>query len=175
MIWPGDVRISDLKLTLSNLQAATNLWQTDVFCIPGFIISTAYFFTLNAAHTKLCPLVISHFKTSGLLQPFRFCHQGFKSKTKSRCNQVRIPDNATAKHCKQCWKDSCLILSCHPGICRPRKVWCFHPDYRLWNAILEDKHGILVCRDSHTWCIHAKSGWYLWYITAIFFGFSAKF
>ena len=27
----------------------------------------------------------------------------------------------------------------------------------------------------HTIIIHAKSGWYLWYITANFFGFSAKF
>ena len=27
----------------------------------------------------------------------------------------------------------------------------------------------------YTIIIHAKSGWYLWYITAIFFGFSAKF
>ena len=48
-----------------------------------------------------------------------------------------------------------------------RKPWFFSASKSNVCLVSEIPHDGL--------CIHAKSGWYLWYITAIFFGFSAKF
>ena len=91
-------------------------------------------------------------RPQGFSSPLDFVTKVLKVKPRAGATKWEY-QTMKQQNCKQCWKDTCLILSRHPGICRPRKVWCFHPDYLVWNAILEHNHGILVCRARHTWCV----------------------
>ena len=55
----------------------------------------------------------------------------------------------------------------------PKIIIINHSAYIMMISIGSCQPDIKNCQKlSH---IHAKSGWYLWYITATFFGFSAKF